>query len=98
MATVKIAIYPKSVLNTYKSNKRKYRFKFKSFNVGSIKPDIVDPETTNILLTSTVKYNKNNTSLTADTLKTNVITKLTNMTQKTYLNLMVFLDFLKLLV
>ena len=76
--TVKIAIYPKSGSTLTNQTKESIVSSLRSFNVGSVKPQIVDPETTNILLTSTVKYNKNNTSLSADTIKTNVITTLTN--------------------
>ena len=41
-------------------------------------PQIVDPEITNILLTSTIKFNKNKTSLTASDIRTNVISSVQN--------------------
>ena len=50
----------------------------KKFNVASVVPEIVDPETTSILLTSNVKYDSNATTKTSDTLKSNIITTLTN--------------------
>ena len=59
--TVKIAIYPKSGSTLTNQTKESIVSSLKSFNVGSVKPQIVDAETTKILLTSTVKYNKNKT-------------------------------------
>ena len=50
----------------------------KKFNVVSVRPEIVDPETTSILLTSNIKFNENATTKTSDTLKSNVITTLSN--------------------
>ena len=41
-------------------------------------PVIIDSETTNILLTSTVKFDETSTPKTADTLKSNVVTTLTD--------------------
>ena len=48
------------------------------YNVASVRPQIVDPETTSVLLTSNVKYDKKGTSKTGDTLKTDIITAITN--------------------
>ena len=75
---VKIAIKPisGSVLTT--STKETIKNQLKKFNVVSVRPEIVDPETTNILLTSNVKFNEQTTAKTADTIKSNVITSLTN--------------------
>ena len=42
------------------------------YNVASVRPQIVDPETTSVLLTSNVKYDKKGTSKTGDTLKTDI--------------------------
>jgi hypothetical protein len=45
----------------------------------SVRPEIVDPETTSIILTSNVKYDERATTKTADTLKSEYyITALTN--------------------
>ena len=44
----------------------------------SVRPEIVDPETTSLVLTSNAKYDKKSTSKTADTLKSEVLTTLTN--------------------
>lgn len=46
------------------------------FNVASVRPVIKDPETTSVLVTSTVKYDEKATAKTADTLKAEVIDKL----------------------
>jgi len=75
---VKIAIKPisGSVLTT--STKETIKNQLKKFNVVSVRPEIVDPETTNILLTSNVKFNEQTTGKTSDTIKSNVITTLTN--------------------
>ena len=50
----------------------------KKFNVASVVPQIVDPETTSILLTSSVKYDEKLTTKTATTLKSDVLTALSN--------------------
>ena len=66
---VKIAIKPisGSVLTT--STKETIKLQLKKYNVVSVRPEIVDPETTSILLTSNVKYNEQTTAKTADTFK-----------------------------
>ena len=48
------------------------------YNVASVRPEIVDPETTSIILNSTIKFDSKSTTKTADTLKTNVLSTLTN--------------------
>ena len=45
----------------------------KPYNVASVRPVIKDPETTSILVTSTVKYDAKATAKTASTIKANVI-------------------------
>ena len=49
----------------------------KPYNVASVRPEIVDPETTSLLLTSVVKYDSKNTSKTSSTLKTEIIEDIT---------------------
>ena len=75
---VKIAIKPisGSVLTT--STKETIKLQLRKYNVVSVRPEIVDPETTSILLTSNVKYNEQTTAKTSDTLKANIISTLTN--------------------
>tara|TARA_Y100001937_G_scaffold19832_1_gene27449 strand:+ start:1502 stop:3376 length:1875 start_codon:yes stop_codon:yes gene_type:complete len=75
---VKIAIKPKSGSTLTTATKNSIVTSLKTFNVASVKPEIVDAETTNILLQVTVKYNKNKTALTAETLQSNVTTTVTN--------------------
>jgi len=50
----------------------------KPYNVASVKPEIVDPETTSVLLTSNIKYNANSTTKSKDTLKSDIISIITN--------------------
>ena len=75
---VKIAIKPISGSTLTQSTKETIKNQLKKFNVVSVRPEIVDPETTSILLTSNIKYNEQTTAKTADTIKSNVITTLTN--------------------
>ena len=44
----------------------------------SVRPEIVDPETTKILLTSTIKYDEKATTKTSTTLRADVTTTITN--------------------
>ena len=76
--TVKIAIKPKSGSTLTETTKNSIVTSLKTFNVASVTPQIVDPEITNILLTSTIKFNKNKTSLTASDIRTNVISSIRN--------------------
>ena len=75
---VKIAIKPIEGSSLSTSTKESIKTQLKKFNVVSVRPEIVDPETTSILLTSNVKYNSGATTKTSDTIKSNVITTLTN--------------------
>ena len=76
--TVKISIKAASGSTLTNATKLDLVTQLKKFNVASVTPEIVDPETTKILLTSNVKYDSNATTKTADTLKSNIITTLTN--------------------
>ena len=75
---IKIAINPISGSTLTTATKESIKTQLKRYNVVSVRPEIVDPETTTVLLTSTVKYNDKTTTKTADTLKSNIITTLTN--------------------
>jgi hypothetical protein len=46
--------------------------------VASVRPEIIDPETTSILLTVNAKFDKRATTKTADTLKSEIISAITN--------------------
>jgi hypothetical protein len=48
------------------------------YNVASVRPLIVDPETTSILLTSVAKYDKKGTSKSSDSIKSEIVTAITN--------------------
>src|SRR6056300_898987 len=75
---VKIAIKPISGSTLTTSTKETIKLQLRKYNVVSVRPEIVDPETTSILLTSNVKYDERATTKTADTLKSEIITSLTN--------------------
>ena len=70
---VYISINPKSGSILTQTTKNSIIDSLKRYSVASVTPVIVDPETTNIILTSTVKYDKTATSKTADTLKSEII-------------------------
>jgi len=75
---VKIAIKAASGSTLTDTTKTDIVTQLRKFNVASVRPEIVDPETTSILLTSTVKYDEKSTTKTAATIKSDVITSLSN--------------------
>ena len=75
---VKIAIKPKSGSVLTETTKADIVTRLAPFNVASVKPEIIDPTTTSILLTSNVKYDSKVTTKSSDTLKSNIITTITN--------------------
>jgi len=75
---VKIAIKAASGTTITNATKTDIVTKLKPYNVASVRPEIVDPETTSLVLTSNVKYDKKSTSKTADTLKSEITTAITN--------------------
>jgi hypothetical protein len=75
---VKIAIKPISGSTLTTSTKESIKTQLRKYNVVSVRPEIVDPETTSILLTSNVKFNSQTTSKDSETLKSNIITTLSN--------------------
>jgi hypothetical protein len=50
----------------------------KPYNVASVKPEIIDPQTTSVLITSNVKYNAKSTTKSSSTLKTEIINTITD--------------------
>jgi len=76
--TVYIGIVPKSGSTLTEATKQNIVDNLKKYNVASVTPVIVTPETTSIILTSNVKYNENATTKTGDTIRSNVITSITN--------------------
>jgi len=75
---VKIAIKAASGSTLTDTTKTDLVRQLKKYNVASVRPEIVDPETTSILLTTNVKYDDNVTNKTSDTLKSDILTTLTN--------------------
>ena len=75
---VKIAIKAASGSTLTDATKTDIVTQLRKFNVASVRPEIVDPETTSIIITSTVKYDQKTTTKTATTLKSDVLTALTN--------------------
>ena len=76
--TVKISIKAASGSTLTNATKLDLVTQLKKFNVASVTPEIIDPETTSVLLTSNIKFDSKATTKTSDTLKSNVITTLTN--------------------
>jgi len=75
---VKIAIKAASGSTLTNATKTDIVTQLKKFNVAAVRPEIVDPETTKILLTSDIKFDAKSTTKTAETIKSNVITTLKN--------------------
>ena len=80
---VKIAIKAASGSTLTDATKESIKTQIKKYNVASVRPEIVDPETTTILLTSNIKYNENTTTKTAETLRSEIITALSNYSSTT---------------
>ena len=75
---VYISILPTSGSNLTDATKDRIVKDLKKYSVASVTPVIIDPETTDLLITSNVKFDETSTPKTADTIKSNVITTLTN--------------------
>ena len=75
---VKIGVKAASGSTLTETTKADIVSKLKPYNVASVVPQIVDPEITSVLLTSTVKYNTSSTTKSSDTLKSDIINALTN--------------------
>jgi len=73
-----IALKAKSGSTLTTQTKTNLIAQLKKYNVAAVTPEIVDPETTSLLLTSTIKYDERATIKTSDTIKSNVITTLSN--------------------
>ena len=75
---VKIGVKAASGSTLTETTKQDIVNKLKPYNVASVAPQIVDPETTSVLITSTVKYDSSSTTKSSDTIKSEVITAVTN--------------------
>ena len=73
---VKIAIKATSGSTLTTQTKSDIVDKLKEYNVGSVTPQIVDPEITSILLTTNAKYDAAATTKDSETLKSDIITAL----------------------
>jgi hypothetical protein len=71
---VKIAIKAASGSTLTDTTKESIKTQLQKYNVASVRPEIVDPETTSIIITSNVKYDERATTKTADTLKSEITT------------------------
>jgi len=76
--TVKIAIKAASGSTLTASTKASIVSSLRPFNVASVRPVIVDPETTSVLITSNVKYDSRLTTKSAATLKSDVLSTITD--------------------
>ena len=75
---VKIGVKAASGSTLTETTKQDIINKLKPYNVASVSPQIVDPEVTSVLLTSTVKYEAASTTRSTDTLKSQITTAVTN--------------------
>ena len=75
---VYIAILPTSGSNLTESTKSRIITDLKKYSVASVTPVIVDPEITNIILRSSIKFDAGATTKVADAIKSDVITTITN--------------------
>ena len=81
--TIKIAIKAASGSTLTTATKQNIIQSLKPYNVASVRPVIVDPETTSVLITSTVKYDSRLTTKTSDTLKSNILDNITTYNDNT---------------
>ena len=76
--TVKIAIKAASGSTLTNTTKESIKTSLKKYNIASVNTEIIDPETTSIILTSTVRYDEKATTKTSDTLKSNILNSLSS--------------------
>ena len=77
-----IGIVPTSGATLTETTKKSITDNLKKYNLASVTPEIVTPETTSILLTSNVKFDENATTKSTDTIKTLVTNALTDFSTK----------------
>ena len=80
---VKIAVKGQSGVPLTNSTKLDIVTKLKSYNVASVRPEIVDPIITSIILVVNAKYDKKSTAKTADTLKSEIVDAITDYNKNT---------------
>ena len=80
---VYISIKAKSGSNLTETTKTDIVNQLKKFSIASVTPVILDPETTDIILTSNVKYDEQATTKGTETIKTDITNALTNYNDNT---------------
>ena len=75
---VKIAIKAASGSTLTETTKQSIIDALKPYNVASVSPQIVDPQITAVLLTVNAKYDAKSTTKSSDTLRSDIITAITN--------------------
>jgi len=80
---VKIAVKGQSGVPLTNATKLDIVTKLKPYNVASVRPEIIDPITTSIILVVNAKYDKKSTAKTADTLKSEIINAITDYNSNT---------------
>ena len=70
---VKIAVKGQSGVPLTNATKLDIVTKLKSYNVASVRPEIIDPIITSVILVVNAKYDKKSTAKTADTLKSEIV-------------------------
>jgi hypothetical protein len=75
---VKISIKAASGSTLTNQTKTEIVNSLKQYNIASVRPVIIDPETISVILNSTVRYDSKLTTKTAATIKSDVISSLTN--------------------
>ena len=70
---VKIAVKGQSGVPLTNATKLDIVTKLKSYNVASVRPEIVDPIITSVILVVNAKYDKKSTAKTAETLKSEIV-------------------------
>jgi len=75
---VKIAVKGQSGVPLTNATKLDIVTKLKSYNVASVRPEIIDPIITSVVLVVNAKFDKNSTTKTAETLKSEITTAISN--------------------
>ena len=73
---VKISIKPKSGSNLTNSTKNNIITSLKPYNVASVRPEIIEPSVTSLLLVVNAKYDKQSTSKSTETIKSEITNNL----------------------
>ena len=80
---VKIAVKGQSGVPLTNATKLDIVTKLKSYNVASVRPEIIDPIITSVVLVINAKFDKNSTAKTADTRKSEIVDALTDYNKNT---------------